>query len=431
MKVLARLALLIAAIAVSPALAQPAPIAGTVTLDARTASVETPLSLRIAVQAGKESLFKPEGSHCIGYRDSRPAIRVNYRGGAMALEISATSDGDVTLFVEGPDGYLRCSDDTADSLNPAVTYATPLDGAYTIWVGVPSTDVARPASLSVATTAPDGETRTAQALFEAGHAAYKRGTIPDLLDSVRLLRLAVNRNHKEAEDSLIGAAEYLTNQAILMVDNGTGTAADALPLFTAANQTAVLPLQVTGARISLANVSRRLGDYASSVRWYWLVASKNVPDAQFRLGLAYQSGEGVAQNIDTAMYWYARAADQGNYLAQYSLGALYFEAKGDKARGLTLFRQAAEQGHVDALYALGVLSLDGDGLPKDETAAAYWLSLASEKGHPDAQYELGLLYETGRGVQRNLTEAARLFDSAASLGNAKAAEALARVRASG
>src|SRR6202453_4835436 len=56
--------------------------------------------------------------------------------------------------------------------------------------------------------------------------------------------------------------------------------------------------------------------------------------AQFALGKAYESGNGVPKRTDQAALWYRKAADQGNQKAQSNLGLLYWFGDGveqDKA----------------------------------------------------------------------------------------------------
>jgi len=46
-------------------------------------------------------------------------------------------------------------------------------------------------------------------------------------------------------------------------------------------------------------------------------------EAQFDLGLRYYNGEGVVKNYKQAVYWYEKAANQGNADAQFNLGLCY------------------------------------------------------------------------------------------------------------
>jgi TPR repeat protein len=59
--------------------------------------------------------------------------------------------------------------------------------------------------------------------------------------------------------------------------------------------------------------------------------------AQFALGKAYESGDGVPKRTDQAALWYRKSADQGNQKAQSNLGLLYWLGDGveqDKAEAV-------------------------------------------------------------------------------------------------
>ncbi len=50
--------------------------------------------------------------------------------------------------------------------------------------------------------------------------------------------------------------------------------------------------------------------------------------AQFNLGAVYAAGEGVPQDYAEALKWYRRAAEQGDAVAQFQLGHMYHEGEG-------------------------------------------------------------------------------------------------------
>jgi TPR repeat protein len=102
--------------------------------------------------------------------------------------------------------------------------------------------------------------------------------------------------------------------------------------------------------------------------------------AQFRLGVAYADGLGVARDAAKAAQWYRRAADQGVALAQFSLGVMYQQ---------------------------------GDGVPRDPAAAARWYRRAADQDFAFAQLGLGSAYETGSGVARDDVQAYLWFSLAA------------------
>jgi TPR repeat protein len=80
-------------------------------------------------------------------------------------------------------------------------------------------------------------------------------------------------------------------------------------------------------------------------------AEKGDAEAQYKLGLRYAKGEGVAQDHDDAVRWYRRAAEQGDVKAQFNLGVCYAKGEGvpqDRVQAYAWFNLAAAQGHKDA-----------------------------------------------------------------------------------
>ena len=124
-------------------------------------------------------------------------------------------------------------------------------------------------------------------------------------------------------------------------------------------------------------------------------------EAQYSIGVKYDTGEGVPQDDAEAVIWYRRAAEQGHAGAQYSLGRMYDIGRGapeDDAEAVRWFRLAAEQGHAGAQYSLGLMYDDGLGVPLDDAEAVRWYRLAAEQGEASAQYNLEVMYGTGAGV---------------------------------
>jgi|EP00505_MAST-04D_sp_SCG-Rhode-Island_P004116 TPR repeat protein len=66
-----------------------------------------------------------------------------------------------------------------------------------------------------------------------------------------------------------------------------------------------------------------------------------------------------------------------------------------------MYIKAAEGGQYLAQYYLGKMYRDGDGVVQDYKKAVGWLEKASLSGYADAQFSLGMLYGKGLGVCRN------------------------------
>ena len=83
--------------------------------------------------------------------------------------------------------------------------------------------------------------------------------------------------------------------------------------------------------------------------------------------LAYEHGEGVAQDRLRAAALYCEAARHGNAEGQFSLGWMYANGRGvahDEAVAAALFALAAEQGHAAARQALSFVGADRAALPE-------------------------------------------------------------------
>ena len=140
-------------------------------------------------------------------------------------------------------------------------------------------------------------------------------------------------------------------------------------------------------------------------------------DAQFEVGLAYETGRGVGLDEAEAARWFRQAALQGNVEAQFHLARLVARGtrglKQDLATAVKLYQDAAAKGHAQAMNALGQAYQQGRGTGADLAKAAEWYGKAADLKLADAQNNLGMLYLEGKGVNRDLIRAFRLFESAA------------------
>ncbi|MEM6382994.1 MAG: hypothetical protein AAF739_09990 [Pseudomonadota bacterium] len=87
----------------------------------------------ISLQAGGDFEAFELGSDCAGFIAEAPdyVARLDAPAG---VRISARSESDTTMAIVAPDGTVFCNDDT-EGLNPAITLADGVPGAYAIWVG--------------------------------------------------------------------------------------------------------------------------------------------------------------------------------------------------------------------------------------------------------------------------------------------------------
>lgn len=177
-------------------------------------------------------------------------------------------------------------------------------------------------------------------------------------------------------------------------------------------------------------------------------------------GYLLVNGIGVTPDVDTAKYWFTRAAKEGgNRRAMYNLGAIaalkfpdtnamaeafhwyqpsaelgdalachalancYYNGWGTSSNlddyHLWLFK-AATLGATDAQYRMGVACRIGDGVPRDIPAAIAWYEKAAAKNHPEACYDLAIFYLQDKSSEASLSRARRYMLQAAQGGNREA-----------
>ena len=76
----------------------------------------------------------------------------------------------------------------------------------------------------------------------------------------------------------------------------------------------------------------------------------------------YQEGVGVGKDIDQAIYWFHRAATEGNAEAQFLLGKIYHyggDVEVDRAAARSWFEKAAQQGYEGAIMLLNLIESIG------------------------------------------------------------------------
>lgn len=133
------------------------------------------------------------------------------------------------------------------------------------------------------------------------------------------------------------------------------------------------------------------------------------------LGMLYEQGLGVPEDLHNAAAWYLRAAQAGDPSAMYNLAVLHHFGGGvakDLTEAAFWFRAAAERGHQSAQNRLATLYLQGEGVRADPVEALVWMTLAGNE-----------LRGTGRTLHMAKRDA-----MAAGLTPAQIAAAEARVR---
>ena len=136
--------------------------------------------------------------------------------------------------------------------------------------------------------------------------------------------------------------------------------------------------------------------FADDINAYKKAAERGDVRAQWNLANCYYLGNGVARNLEQAVYWYQKAAEQNMDMAQNDLGICYYFGYGtsvDYKRAFGWFVKAAESGFAAAQYNLGVCYHNGDGVNQDVMQAIYWYRKAAEQNYEPA---LDILKKQGK-----------------------------------
>lgn len=150
-------------------------------------------------------------------------------------------------------------------------------------------------------------------------------------------------------------------------------------------------------------------------------------EAQVRLGLMYNDGDGVGRDFARAAAWFAKAAAQGHAGANHNLAVFLQNGKGmpkDLARAFECYAKAAAKGNVLSQYNLACAYAEGIGTLQDQEQAVFWYEKAASAGYADAQFNLALHYVQGKGTPEDVAKAIEWCKKAASQGHADASEML-------
>ena len=149
------------------------------------------------------------------------------------------------------------------------------------------------------------------------------------------------------------------------------------------------------------------------------------------LGLMYENGEGVAQDLNRAADLFKRACDAGGSGGCTNLGLMYHHGEGvvkDLNRAADFFGRACDAGGPPGCTGLGLMYQNGEGVAQDLNRAADLFMRACDAGGSQGCVNLGSMYLRGQGVPKDLDRAADLFKKACDAGLDRGCENLARLK---
>ncbi len=179
-------------------------------------------------------------------------------------------------------------------------------------------------------------------------------------------------------------------------------------------------------------------DPALAFKWALESVSGGPVSARELLASLYEEGIGTEPNLDKALEGYETAAlysDEASLKeslarVQFKLGVAYEQGQGkaqDFSQAAGYYSRASDL-RADAALRLAALYWAGQGLPQDDTKGAALIRTWAERGDVEAQRTLAAALESGRGVARDLEQAKVWYGKAAKQGDARSKAALEKVQ---
>jgi FOG: TPR repeat, SEL1 subfamily len=140
--------------------------------------------------------------------------------------------------------------------------------------------------------------------------------------------------------------------------------------------------------------------------------------ATYTLGKIYLEGTCVVKDINQAVRFLMKSAEEDNQWASYQLGKLFWQGKEiakDTDKAVAYLTKAAEQENQFAQYILGKIYLFGKDVPRDKGLAIKWLTRATEQGNEYAKFFLDNMDKFSQPsvslcVSRMLNHMGRIFE---------------------
>lgn len=117
--------------------------------------------------------------------------------------------------------------------------------------------------------------------------------------------------------------------------------------------------------------------------------------AEYQLAKIYLDQAGPVLDIEKAIEYLQRSADQENEYAQYKLGCIYADkeyAGYDMEKALDYLQRSAAQENQYAQYKLGCIYADKEYVGYDMEKALEYLQKSADQDNQYAQYKLGCIY---------------------------------------
>jgi len=184
-----------------------------------------------------------------------------------------------------------------------------------------------------------------------------------------------------SEKPLLNTNTVDSTKNITAIKNTVNTNADTSNSNTG-NSTEKLSIQEM---LKKATAAKANNDFNGTVHWYKQAALAGDKSANINLGNVYDAFPRRAPDIDSAIYWYLKAA--GNSATGYTT-----------QQGIAYIKDEANNNKPFCMEFLGHLYMNGfDTLRRNDNLAVYWLKKAMTAGNVPAKGFFGIMLYQGRG----------------------------------
>ena len=148
------------------------------------------------------------------------------------------------------------------------------------------------------------------------------------------------------------------------------------------------------AQYELAKQYESTGDHSRAFRWFLEAARKGFLKAEFKVGIMYRDGLGVATSYRDALDWFEIGANTGHGPSETMLASMleYGIGRQDLKAAIEHYKNAALAGQPYAAARLSNIYSGGANVDEDNEAAARWGILAKQNferfkvEHPNGVY---------------------------------------------
>lgn len=157
-------------------------------------------------------------------------------------------------------------------------------------------------------------------------------------------------------------------------------------------------------------------DQVKAFKEFLKSAVQNYDLAQLNLGMKYNNNI-KEESLKRALFWYQKAADNGNTAAMNNLANMYYAGQTipkDHEKAYNLYFKAAKRGDAVAQFNISMMYYNGEYVKQSDKETLSWLTLAAKAGLAIAQVRLGTFYREGYSlVNQNYKKALYWYYEAA------------------